>query len=118
MSAPNAGPNAQDDLKKSKNQPVREKQGEGGKKQMRSINSDEAKKRLRKAFLQNVAASVMATRDKMDAKTAWRLDMNETLHIAPQTNQSKISSAESLSSQAAKQRRAERFALKPSQKKP
>ena len=95
------------DVRTEKNKPVRDRHDEGGKKQ---TGSEEAKQRMKKRFLKDVAAAVMDSRDSMDAKTAWKLDTNKGLRTNEQPK--KISSAKSLTDQAALQRRAKRFAAK------
>ena len=91
-----------------KSHPVRDKQDEGGKTQTGSKN---ARERRRQLFLKNVAKAALNTRDKMDAKSAWKIDMNteNSLRIEPESSDDHLPTTESLTDKAALLKRAQRF---------
>ena len=87
--------------KVEKSRPVREEEGGKGQNKRKSANE-----RMKKLFMKNVACAAMNTRDKMDAKTAWKIDTDNGLRVA---RKDQLPSAKSLVDDAALQRRAKRF---------
>ena len=88
--------------KVEKSKPVRGEEAGKGQKNRRK----DANERMKKLFMKNAASAAMNTRDKMDAKTAWKIDTGNGLRI-PQKDH--LPSVKSLVDEAALQRRAKRF---------